>query len=461
MAEPFGDQDKSLGGGAKCPAPIIEGTATEVGPSSGEARRADAKQRGAAGEPRAYLGDDGSEREAPKAKPAPPQTSGAELRGFVTHLAAGLLGGLVGVVALALAWNKLPMGADAGSGPNRAALERRLDRLEAAAPVPGKAEALGSLDERIKALEGARAQAPQDLSGLTDRVARLEASLKTLGETAQTGGSVADAAAVENRISEAEQRLQTKIDAALDEREAANAAAFQSIQDEIASLKAKIGTMAEAAPDSGNPDLNSELTGLDDRIAKLEAALPNLSGVLDKQAAQSKSAALAIAFANLRAAVTGGRPYAGELATIGSLAPQLGDLGPLPAHADRGIPTVPELIRAFQTAKDEALAAAPEPADETFFGSVMASAKSLVKIRRVDAPATGDKPGAILARAEAHLKQGDVDDAVKEVEALQPREAYASWLDQARARASADDTLSRLEGTLLVSMGGAAAPAQP
>jgi len=56
---------------------------------------------------------------------------------------------------------------------------------------------------------------------------------------------------------------------------------------------------------------------------------------------------------------------------------------------------------------------------------------------------------------------------VKEVEGLAPppREAFAAWLDQARTRLAADDTLNRLEAALLASMGGAAsapaaAPAQ-
>ena len=45
---------------------------------------------------------------------------------------------------------------------------------------------------------------------------------------------------------------------------------------------------------------------------------------------------------------------------------------------------------------------------------------------------------------------------MKEVETLDgaPREAFSAWLGQAHARLSADETLTRLEGALLVSMGG-------
>jgi hypothetical protein len=52
---------------------------------------------------------------------------------------------------------------------------------------------------------------------------------------------------------------------------------------------------------------------------------------------------------------------------------------------------------------------------------------------------------------------------VKDVETLDgaPREAFSAWLGEAHARLAADETLTRLEGVLLVSMGGdAQAPQQ-
>jgi len=140
-------------------------------------------------------------------------------------------------------------------------------------------------------------------------------------------------------------------------------------------------------------------------------------------------------------------------------------LGALPASAEKGIPTVPELARSFDTAKEAALAtaAAPPNSGGSLLDSLMASAESLVKIRRVDAAATGDTPSALLARAEAALDKGDLATAVKEVGTLQgaPRDSFSSWLDQARARLGADETLKRLESLLLVSVGGDAEPAQP
>jgi hypothetical protein len=89
----------------------------------------------------------------------------------------------------------------------------------------------------------------------------------------------------------------------------------------------------------------------------------------------------------------------------------------------------------------------------------VASAESLVKVKRIDAEAEGDGPDAVLARAEAQLEQGDLAASVTEVDKLQdaPRTAFAAWLDQARARLGAEETLQRLENILLVSLGGGGA----
>jgi hypothetical protein len=93
----------------------------------------------------------------------------------------------------------------------------------------------------------------------------------------------------------------------------------------------------------------------------------------------------------------------------------------------------------------------------------MASAQSLVKIKRIDEAPAGEGPAATLARARGALDRGDLASAVKEVESLDgpAREAFSPWLGEAHARLGADETLTRLEGALLVSMGGDAQTTQP
>lgn len=355
-----------------------------------------------------------------------------ELRGFVTHLAAGLLGGLIGVLALSFFWNKLPAGNGAGAKPDLTTIEQRIGALESAPKETGD---LSGLDARIKSLETKKPDASPspDLSELTGRVARLEESLKALGETASAGGSVTDAAALDARVGDLEQKLQARIDAKLAEGETADHQALDEMKKEIADLNAKIGALS---------------------VAERGA---------DEEAAAAQSAASVLAFANLRAGVDSGRPYATELASLRSLAPGIGNFGALPAFAEQGIPTLAELTTSFKSSSDAAADAVPSPTsdDESFFGNVLQSAKSMVKVRRIDGDAVGDDADAVLARAGAKLKQGDLVGAIQAAEGLQgaPRQALATWIDAARARASADDTLSRIE-TDLRRQAATATPAQ-
>ena len=202
---------------------------------------------------------------------------------------------------------------------------------------------------------------------------------------------------------------------------------------------------------------------LDQRIDKLEEALPALSTAIDKSAASAKSGAAAIAFANLRNAVAAGRPYGAELAAMKSLLPESSALGTLPSYAEKGIPTVAELARNLQKTSEAGVLPPPQqpPAESSFLDSMIASAKSAVSIRRVGETAAGAEPQAIVTRAKAALDQGDLAAAIKDVEALPApdRDAYAGWLDDARVRLSANATLSALESAVLASLAVPAAPA--
>ena len=198
-----------------------------------------------------------------------------------------------------------------------------------------------------------------------------------------------------------------------------------------------------------------EVTALDQRIAKLESAMPGLTSTVDRSAATAKSGALAMAFANLNEAVSAGRPYAAELAAVQPLLPDAASVDDLATHATAGIPTLPELTQDFIALAEKA--APPPAAGGSFVDSVIASAKSAITIRRIDATATGNAPDAVMARAEDDLKQGELDDAVTEVDSLPPdvRDAFAGWLEKAHARLDADETLAKLQGAVLVSLGGA------
>ena len=291
------------------------------------------------------------------------------------------------------------------------------------------------------------------MADLHNRVVQLESTLKAMAETASEGGSIGSAAAISQQIAEAEQKLNEKIAAARAEGEQLSGT-VTALQNEIAALGSKLSALAEAELGGGATDAGPELNALSERIAKIESVLPELMGAIGKETADVKSAAAAIAFANLRAAVSEGRPYAAELDTLGALAPGIGDLGVLPAYAEKGIPTLPELTRSFAAAREDALAAVTAPPSDSFFDNLLASAQSLVTIKRIDEEPAGEGPSAALAKAKAALDKGDLAGAIEQVETLEdaPRQALSAWLGAARARLGADAIMTRLEGLLLLSM---------
>ena len=84
-----------------------------------------------------------------------------------------------------------------------------------------------------------------------------------------------DAAALDAKIGDIEQRLQGKIDSALAaQRGLESTTGLKDLQKEVAALKAKLGALAEAHLAGDTSDLAPQLTTLDQRIAKLEAGPP-------------------------------------------------------------------------------------------------------------------------------------------------------------------------------------------
>ena len=460
MAGSFDDKGSGPGKAGKRRSPTIEGKATEIAVEPDAEAAASAKAEAApAPEDTASMPAAESETAGePETVAAPEPASrrrGSGTGAVLSHLTAGLLGGLAGAGALAVAWTYLPV-TQQSEAPDLAPLEERLAKLEAA-PAGATGPEIATLDSRLDALEHREPETPPQVMALADRVAQLEASLNAMAEAAKDGGSVADAAAISQQINEAETRLDAKIDAALAKTGTTDDASIAALKKEVAEIAAKLRALTEAELGSGEASrLVPEIAVLDERLGKIESALPSLLDAVDRDAADTNAATLAIAFANLRSAVDDGRPYAAELATLAALSPGAGDLGGLLDYEDEGIPTLRALTVSFRETRDAALSGSTADADGSILGRLMASAESLVKIRRIDENAEGNTPGAVLARAGAELERGDLPEAVKQVETLEgaPRAAFATWLDQAQARLGAEQTLQRLQNILLVSLGG-------
>ncbi len=297
---------------------------------------------------------------------------------------------VVAIAALYLAFNA--SGQDAGAAVTAlsrqlAALEQRVQALEARPPVSAPAVDTSRLEARIVALEQRpAATGAQGNAGLEARVAELSRAVAAFQAT--PGAAGADPAALQAataRIAALEQRLSTATDR--------DAAALRQIEEAAAKLPA-----------------------LSERIGML---------------ARLEQAALALREGR-KLGIIPGAPAA------------------LSQFADAAPPTDGALRLAFVQAAESvrAVATPPDPSG-TFWERSLERMGRLVTVTKGDQVVMGDPAETALARARIALDSGDLAEAVRSAESLGGKqgEAMAVWLRQARevlaARSALADLLAR------------------
>ena len=213
----------------------------------------------------------------------------------------------------------------------------------------------------------------------------------------------------------------------------------QSASAEIASLTVRLEALESDVARAADRDT---LAQLQERIAGLEHASP---GELFKRAAAT------LARANLVRAATDGAPFKPELDALGVVAPDDSALGPLQSLAATGAPTRASLAARFVGAARAALDAERNiGADGNFIARLWVSMRRLVSVRRVgdvDGTATEDR----LARAEAALNRGDLENAVMEVRSIEGVAAMPlqPWLKDAEGRLALDRIVADLNARIV------------
>ncbi|MFN3546260.1 MAG: phage tail protein [Mesorhizobium sp.] len=368
----------------------------------------------------------------------------APKRGGLSMIAAGVIGGIVvlaGAGALQYAGvlpspgSSVEPGEPAGLADLRAELAALRDEVaaggNAAQPDPAQAarldEIAGTVEQLRTDVTELRSAVSQGeggdaagLQALDQRMSELEATVAALGQsTGSGGGEPVDLAPLTGRIDAVESQL------------------------------AEVSRAAQAASEAsaGLPD---RIAALDQRIAALDTRVGELSARIEDQAANPRIA-LAIAAAGLKAAIDRGDPFMTELETYASIAPNAPEIADLRGLAATGVPTRAAISQEVDAAANRMIAAAAPPAgDAGFFGRLLDSMQSVIKVRPVG-DVEGDDVGAIVARLEAAILAGDYDRAVGQYEALpEPaRQAGAEFIARVKARQTADALVERaLSGAL-------------
>ncbi len=286
--------------------------------------------------------------------------------------------------------------------------------------------------EQARQLQALRDQ----IAALGDRLDQLEA--KTQTDSRATAQQVAD---LQSALEAANQRLTQLADmlTALDARLLA-----------IEKLPQGSGSeAADAAARAYERELARMREMLADELARIEARQQAAQETGQTAEEQAQAAALRAAMAELRADLNAGKPFADPLATLaqasGEPAPQA-----LASVADTGIATLAHLQEIFPNAARAALSASIDAlVQDGKISRIEGFLRSQLGTRSLE-PRPGDDPDAVLSRAEAALKDGDLTTALAELDALPEagRTKMSDWIRQARTRLAAMQAADALAARL-------------
>lgn len=177
----------------------------------------------------------------------------------------------------------------------------------------------------------------------------------------------------------------------------------------LAALEERLAALQSTASTAQDTD-SQKLDELSNRLAEAEKTLKEQPG----EAAVSR----AIAATYLKAAVDRGDPFLTEVETFAALAPEDPAVQELRALAANGVKSKAQLASSFNEQAKLVLDAVNQPATgEGFTDRLLASAQSLISVRPVG-NVEGTDAGAILARMEDKLKNGDIKGASLEWDGL-------------------------------------------
>ncbi len=355
-----------------------------------------------------------SEPEASQSQSVPPAAEPRRSGGFLAPLLGGVLAAVLGYGLAIYGWTQnlaLPFLPQADSGADAALGDLR---AEISAEAEARAAEIAALEAELEALRGAPGE-DGDTTVLEERLAEIEARIADPA----VAGSADALAALEDRLAALEARP-------VAEGSDVDAGELSALREQVSAVQSEVDRLStEAAEETAAAR------------AAAEAAEEELAARAAEAEAIASSSAARAALAQLSAALESGAPLSPGVEALESA----GVAVPPALDAARdGVPTLAALQQSYpeaaRAALSEAMAAdeAPDaPLDR--FGSFL---RSQVALRSLS-PREGDDADAILSRAEAALRAGDLTTAVAEIETL-PEAAQAplsEWQTQARNRLAA------------------------
>lgn len=233
-----------------------------------------------------------------------------------------------------------------------------------------------------------------------------------------------------------------------------------ALRAELAATRAQGDKLASAvnevksAPRGDGTAASVDLSGIDERIAKIESQMRAQGAEIAQQGSKLADAKAdakpaddmplrrLVAAALLDVLVRIGEPYPTALAATKALTPNPDLLKPLDPFAEKGVPSAGRLSSELLALVPKLSPAAQAQQSSATTGTgiverLQAGAAKLVKIERTDT--AGTDRGAVVARITAAALRNDFNEARRELKTLEPadRAAAQSWLERADARDAA------------------------
>ena len=218
---------------------------------------------------------------------------------------------------------------------------------------------------------------------------------------------------------------------------------------------------AAATNDGGAPAWSGRIEVLESKVEHLVARTGKIEGRVgarERRAPALDPPTLLLVVGPLRSALRGSGPFDAELTAVRAIAGSDADVAAavemLAPRAAAGVPPIAALRARFSAVAEQAVRASTAPGESSLIHDwIVSPIAKLVSVRPVgDVP--GDSTGAIVARTEARLVEGDLTAAVTEVERLEGPAAKEAndWLADARARLAAESALTVLEARALAAL---------
>lgn len=209
-----------------------------------------------------------------------------------------------------------------------------------------------------------------------------------------------------------------------------------SLQHTIDELNARLKTL-EQKPTEPSPA--KDIDALHQSIASLEEQIASQSGQ------QSALVQQLLAFDQLQAAVTQGRPYDTALDAFIASGASLNELSILERHQHKGIASAENLKTEFNAALKHYFHPSSHKNQ-----SVWQRISSLITIRKVGNEHHGDDAQSIIARAESAINHHQLDVAMEEIRSLPEADqsAFSTWLNHAETRVKAMRALIEIKQSL-------------